>query len=330
MARPPTDWEARIGRRVTLRDLHILSAVVRWGSMAKAASHLAMSQSAVSEAIANLEDALRVRLLDRSAHGIEPTIYAKTLLKRGDAVFDELKQGIKEIEFLSDPTAGEVRVVGPDFLSAWLLPAVIERLSLRYPQIAVRVVQQNTTALDFRELRERSVDLMVTRIPKAFVEDDLDTEVLLEDRHFVVAGASSRWARSRNISFAELVKEPWVFPPIPAVIKETFEAEGLELPVERVTATSVLLRVHLIATGRFLSVLSDLVLRGVAKQLSFKVLPIELSVKPPPITVARLKNRTLSPVVQLFIEHLQEVAKEVAASATDQRGQAHVTPTRKS
>src|SRR5262245_39547737 len=106
MARTPTDWESRIGRRVTLRDLHILSVVVRSGSMAKAASYLATSQSAVADAIANLEDALHVRLLDRSPQGIEPTIYANVLLKRGHAVFDELKQGVKEIEFLSDPTAG--------------------------------------------------------------------------------------------------------------------------------------------------------------------------------------------------------------------------------
>jgi DNA-binding transcriptional LysR family regulator len=90
MARATWDWEARIGRRVRLRDLHILSAVVRWGSMAKAASHLSMSQSSVSEAIASLEDALRVQLLDRNPHGIEPTIYANALLKRGHAVFDEL------------------------------------------------------------------------------------------------------------------------------------------------------------------------------------------------------------------------------------------------
>ncbi|MFZ1088838.1 MAG: LysR family transcriptional regulator, partial [Xanthobacteraceae bacterium] len=61
-----TDWESRIRRRVTLRDLHVLSSVVRWGSMAKAASHLAMSQSAVSESIAHREDAIRVRLLDRT------------------------------------------------------------------------------------------------------------------------------------------------------------------------------------------------------------------------------------------------------------------------
>src|SRR4029434_2721807 len=99
-------------------DLHILSAVVQWGSMAKAATHLAMSQPAVSEAIASLENALRVRLLDRSSKGIEPTIYADALLKRGHVVFDELRQGIRDIEFLADPKAGEVRVGCPETLAA--------------------------------------------------------------------------------------------------------------------------------------------------------------------------------------------------------------------
>jgi hypothetical protein len=50
MARAPMEWERRIGRRLRLRDLHILSTVVQWGSMAKAAEHLAVSQPAVSDA----------------------------------------------------------------------------------------------------------------------------------------------------------------------------------------------------------------------------------------------------------------------------------------
>jgi molybdenum-dependent DNA-binding transcriptional regulator ModE len=109
------NWENRIGRRLRLRDLHILFAVVQWGSMAQAARHLAMTQPAVSESIANLEDALRVRLLDRSSRGIEPTIYAHALLKRGRVVFDELRQGIQDIEFLANPTVGEVRVACSDY-----------------------------------------------------------------------------------------------------------------------------------------------------------------------------------------------------------------------
>jgi molybdenum-dependent DNA-binding transcriptional regulator ModE len=90
------DWEARIGRRLRLRDLHVFFTVVRWGSMAKAAEQLGVSQPAISKVIGDLEHALGVRLLDRSRRGVEPTIYGNALLKRGLIAFDELKQSIKD------------------------------------------------------------------------------------------------------------------------------------------------------------------------------------------------------------------------------------------
>src|SRR6267142_1467361 len=96
------DWESRLGRRLRIRDLYILSTVVQLGSMAKAARQLAMSQPAVSEAIANLEHILRVRLLDRSPQGISPTIYTGAVLKRSATVFDELQQSVRDVEFLAD------------------------------------------------------------------------------------------------------------------------------------------------------------------------------------------------------------------------------------
>src|SRR6266550_5677979 len=93
-------WADRIGRRLKLRDLHVLSVVVQWGSMAKAARQLAGSQPVVSAAIADLEHVIGVRLLDRGRQGVEPTIYGRALLKHGAVAFDALKQGVKEIEFL--------------------------------------------------------------------------------------------------------------------------------------------------------------------------------------------------------------------------------------
>lgn len=318
MALATWDWETRIGRRVRLRDLHILSAVVRCGSMARAASHLSMSQSSVSEAIASLEDALRVQLLDRSPHGIEPTIYANALLKRGHAVFDELREGIRDIEFLSNPTGGEVRIACPELLSAGLLPATIDRLSRQHPKIVVRVAQMDTTDLEFRELKERNVDLMLVRISKTFMDNDLDIEILLHDPHFVVVGARSRWARKRKLALADLVNEPWIFPPnrmVMGLIKEAFEKNGLQLPGERVNAASILLRNQLLATGRYVTMLPESVLRYTAKQWPLKALPIDLRIKPSPIAILTLKNRTVGPVVQLFIEHLRAVAKSMPASS---------------
>ena len=284
--------------------------------MAKAATHLAMSQPAVSEVIANLEDALRVRLLDRSSRGIEPTLYAHALLKRGNVVFDELRQGIRDIEFLADPTAGEIRIASQELFAAGLLPAAIDQLSRRYPQIVVRVAQGNPAILEFQELRERKVDLVLARISGPVVADDLDIEILFDDLEVVVVGAQSRWARRRKVTLAELVNEPWVLPPnqvVHALIAEAFKAHGLEVPRERVSAGSILLRNHLLATGRFLSVLPDSVLRPNAKQWSLKALPVDLGVKPRAVAIVTLKNRTVSPVVQLFVEHLRVVAKTMFA-----------------
>ena len=311
-----TDWESRIGRRVTLRDLHVLSTVVRWGSMAKAASHLAMSQSAVSESIAHLEDAIRIRLLDRTPQGIAPTIYAETLLKRGHVIFDELQQAIKDIEFLANPTVGEVRIAIPEFLTEWLLPTAIDKLSRRYPQIVVRVFQPNTMTLEHRELQDRSVDLVVTRVPKSFASDIFDKEVLFDDPHFVVAGKGSRWAEASNIILAELENEPWTIPPSPVIdtlLQEIFETQGLKPPSKRVIAGSVVLRMHLLATGRFLSLFPTSVLRTAAQQWSIKTLPFDLRAKAQPIAILTLKNRTLSAVAQLLIEELREVAKDLTA-----------------
>lgn len=315
MARLIQNWENRIGRRLKLRDLHILSAVVQWGSMAKGAVYLGMSQPAVSEAIASLEDALRVRLLDRSPQGVEPTIYARALLKRGNVVFDELKQGIRDIEFLADPTAGEIHIGCPESLAAGFVPSVVERLTSRYPKISVHVMAAQPGEQEFRELRDRSVDLLLGRVFKPLSSDDVAADLLCQDAFFVVAGARSQWARRRKVALEELIDEPWIFFPLNSVvnsyIEEGFRANGLELPRQSVTSFSMQMRLHLLETGRFLTVLHDSVLRFNAKRWLLKALPIDLRIRPIPIAIFTLKNRTLGPVVQLFVEHAREVAKSI-------------------
>src|SRR6476620_6868492 len=112
----------RIGRRIKLQDLNILMTVVEAGSMGKAAVRLNSTQPAISRSIAELEHALGVRLLDRHRQGIEPTNYGRALLDCGVAVFDDLRQGVKNIEFLADPSTGEVRIGCTAFLAASFVP----------------------------------------------------------------------------------------------------------------------------------------------------------------------------------------------------------------
>jgi len=104
---PRIDWDRQVGRRLKLRDLHVFLAVARRGSMAKAAVELNVSQPVVSEVIAGLEHAIGVRLFERSAQGVRPTLYGDALLQGGALALDQLKQTISRIGFLADPTVGE-------------------------------------------------------------------------------------------------------------------------------------------------------------------------------------------------------------------------------
>jgi len=312
MTRKRPDWDSRIGRRLTLRDLHVLSSVARWGSMAKAAAHLSTTQSVVSDAIANLESALGVRLLDRSAKGVEPTVYAKTLLKRTDVVFDELRAGVKDIEALASSTAGEVRIACPEFLAGGLIPDAVDGFSRLYPDIVCRVTDADSTTLEFRQLQERSADLMVARVPASFSDDDLSVEILFDDPHVIVVGADSPWAGRRSVTLADLAGEPWIIPAsliVRDILAEAFEAEKLKVPDGRIVSSFVLMRNHLLATGRFLTVLPVSVLQYNAKQWGLRALPIKLGGRPRPIAIVMLKNRSVSPAVRLFVEHLRGTAK---------------------
>ena len=130
------------------------------------------------------------------------------------------------------------------------------------------------------------------------------------------SGARSPWARRRKITLAELANEPWIFASnqvIRELIAKAFKACGLELPQESVSSSSILLRNHLLATGRFLTVLPISVLRYNSKLWSLKALPVDLAVKPRSVAILTLKNRTASPVVQLFVENVRAVAKTMSA-----------------
>src|SRR5262245_54678927 len=136
--------EERVMRRLKLRELRILTVVAQTGSMGRAATQLAQSQPAVSKAIATMEYTLGVRLFDRTPHGGEPTLSGRPLLKWAGAAFDDLRQGVREIEVLSDPETGEAKIGSHEVMSAGLLPAVIDRLSRRYPRLIFTVNQAAT------------------------------------------------------------------------------------------------------------------------------------------------------------------------------------------
>jgi len=306
--------ENRISRRLRFRDLQVFFSVMQCRSMAKAANELGVTQPAVSEVVAGLEHAFGVRLFDRTPQGVEPTIYGRALLKRGLAAFDELKQGIRDIEFLADPTKGEVRIGCPDSLAGGLLAPFVETFCGRYPGIAITIEPVPWPTLELPELHARKLDVVVGRLSKPQADDpfgdDVDVEILFQDEAVVVAGAKSRWARKRKISLADMRNASWV-----GTSRETLTRTLLDRayqtanlpppPAMRVITFSVQLRAHLLAGGNFVAAMPRSMLKLNPECRGLRELPIKLPNPSFPVIIVTLKGRTITPPVGLFLDGLR-------------------------
>jgi DNA-binding transcriptional LysR family regulator len=284
--------------------------------MAKAAAELAISQPAVSRAIAEMERELGLRLLDRGRNGIEPTAYGRALIKRGVTIFDELTQGLQDLEFLADPTIGQLRIGSSESVAAGLLPTVIDRFSRQHPGIRLNVSQTVLSTTHYRELRERNIDLLLGWIPTPFAEEDLAAERILKDPGGIVVGRRSKWGRFSRLSLADLADEAWILPPpdtFPgSATAILFRESGLKMPRTPLTTLSIHLCCRLAATGRFVTLLPSSVVRFSGRDLSLKMLPIKLPPRPAvQVAIVTLKNRTLSPAAEMFIECVRDVSKSM-------------------
>jgi len=313
------DWADRIGNRIRLRDLHVLLAVAECGSMSKAATRLAISYPVVSKTISDFEHSLGVRLFDRNSRGVELTAYGRVLLNCGNVVFDEMRQGLRQLQFLTNPDSGDLRVGFPEVEIAGIIPSITERFIRKYPGVNLQVMHANTSMLQFQELRGRNVELLIGRVRTTAVEDDLALERLFDDSLVAVAGSESPWASRRKIELAELADEPWILPPYNSVpgpfIKGIFHAYGLEPPTPSISTLSNQLTTTLIATGRFLGLLNRTVVASSGAPVGLKILPVDIPPHKITVDIITIKNRTLGPLAGAFIDCAREIAKPLKEQA---------------
>jgi|SRR5690242_2434168 len=311
--------DSRLKRRLKLRELDTLIAVAESGSMAKAAKALSISQPAVSKAISDMEHALGVQLFDRVAKGVEPTAYGRAALKWAVAVFDDLRQGINEIESLADPTVGEVRIGASEPMQGGLIPTVIDRLTRKYPRVSVQVFPLSDWTLQVRELRARNIDMQVGRLMQP-AEYDLNCEILFNDRAFIVASPRHPLARRRKLELTDLADELWSLPPATTnvagqMFADAFRSKGLQIPSRCVVTPAIQIHCGLVATGRYLAIFPGSLLQFGLQHMDLKILPVRWSAKHAPVGITTLKHRKLSPTADLFIGVAREVAKDLKSAS---------------
>lgn len=311
------DTEA-ITRRLKLRELNVFLAVAKHGSMAKAAGQLAITQPVVSKSIADLEKTLGLRLFDRDTRGVELTPYGRALLERSRALFNDLRTSVTELQYLSDPTAGELRIGSSEAVAAGMLPPILTRLSRQYPRLIFDVtLGRDMTELPHHDLRQRNIDLIIGRLPPT-LPDDLEATTLHQETLLILAGSANPLTRRRKVALSELEDQLWCgasFDNFPwSLMADAFRAGGFEIPRRVIRTRSIVVRNGLLASGRFLTVLPQSVLHFAGRNLGLKRVPVDLPVAYYPAGIVTLKGRTLNPAAQVFIDCAQQIAKPFATT----------------
>ncbi len=174
--------------RLTLRQLDVMASIARTGSTTEAGRQLALSQSAVSAALAELESQLGARVFDRVGKRVVLNDCGRLLLPRALAVLDQ----VREIEHLIDDGAGALRVGASTTVGNYMIPSVLGGFQRRWPLVQVELEVGNTRDV---------VDAVASyRVDIGFIEGpchhpELEVHPWLEDELCVVAAPSHPVAR---------------------------------------------------------------------------------------------------------------------------------------
>jgi Transcriptional regulator len=284
--------------RLTLRQLDVMVAIARNGSTTEAGKQLALSQSAVSAALAELELQLGTRVFDRVGKRVVLNDCGRLLLPRALALLDQMH----EVETLFADGAAALRVSASTTIGNYLMPAVLGAYQRLWPQAQIQLEVSNTQDV-IQAVADYQVDIGF--IEGACHHDELEMHPWVSDLLVVVAAPNHSLAQTA-VTLEQLAAARWILREPGSGTRETVEA--LLLPhVQRFGST-----MHL---GN-----SEAIKHAVAEELGVSCLPlrvvqdllttgrlVRVSTKLPTLerTLYRIhpKRKVFSPPLQRFIEH---------------------------
>jgi len=300
-----------------LRDIEYFTVLAEHGHLGRAALALGISQPALSKSLRRLETALDVRLMKRTAKGVELTTEGSALQLRARELRLSLQNVAREVREVGEGRVGQLRLGVGAAISEDFLAAAFARLRKDAARTILKVVVSDNDLM-VPALRNGDLDLIVN-YNFALRGEGIDYEHLYDEDYVVCAATGHRLAGRTRVELRDLVDEQWAWaePALLSVqkLRETFRDAGLPEPRVGLECRSTVLRLRAVAKSDLLDFTSRSVIRQLATAADVRVLPVkELSWRRA-VGILRRKEPYLPPVVRRFVDILRSVAKACAASS---------------
>lgn len=293
--------KANYHNQLKLSQLRILVAVADRENFSEAALHLDMSQSAVSHAIAALEDHLGVMVVMRGRHGARLTPVGMRIVEHAREMVRRADDIVKEANLAKGLKGGLVRIAGFRSVATHILPTVITAFHHRFPGIALSLDEKDDCPDVEQALREGQADIGFTLQPMG---DDLEFWELLRDE-FVALFPPGFPAITPPLTWDTLTAQPIIMPPATTSLMQRVydhvQAQGYKLRVAYDVETDATI-VRLVAQGLGVGILPRLAAEPIPTDIQVYSLPVPLNRI---IGVAVLAEALHTPAVYAFLEVLK-------------------------
>src|SRR3954454_8665 len=301
---------------VTLRQLQAFTAVHRVRSITRAALELAITQSAASLLIQQLEGQLGVKLFDRTTRAVQPTPAAHEAFSAAERMLGDAKGLSRRMRDLAEARAGRVAFLASAGAASALMPAVLARFHAAHPDIAI-------------DMRDVAADDLVPRMIATDAEfaigsvegeiAEMKIETLIGGRLSAIGRATAEFTARRSLTWDELAYQPTIAmrreTRIRMQIDQTLGQQGKHLaPTYEVTLINTALAMT--AQGLGLAILPATMLP--ADQ--FPTLIAKPLIRPAitrPVSLLQRQGRTLSPAAQAFVATARTVLSEREPARSD-------------
>lgn len=287
--------------QMKLSQLYILVAVAEQGNFSEAALHLEMSQSAVSHAIAALEEHLGVILFLRGRHGVRLTPIGEGILEHAREIVHQANEITKVAESARGLKSGQVRIASFRSVATHILPSVIVKFHQRFPGITVNLAEYDDYPHVEAALHEGRVDVGFTFMP---TNDDLEAWEVLRDEFVALFPVTFKLADTK-LTWEELVAQPLIMPPVNDIMMRSVyqhaQAYGYKLNVVYEVETDATI-VSLVAQGLGATILPRLAAQPIPSNVQVCSLPVPLERS---IGVAVLADALHLPAVYALLDILR-------------------------
>ncbi len=285
---------------MNISHLKTLLTVAEQGSFSQAALHLGISQSAVSRAIAALEDDLGVSLMARGRFGAYLTDVGERIMPQAHRILEAYAQIEAESNREKNLYGGRVRIASFRSVATHVLPELLAQFSQRFPQVEVSLIEADPLTIE-QALRENRVDIGLMPLPRT--SDDFEAWEILQDE-FVVLLPPERQSAPALLTWNDLRRYSFIlynYAECTSAVRQHWQQAGQSLRVAfEIKEDSTI--VNMVAKGLGAAVLPKLAALPIPEGVQVRSLPIPLARR---IGAAVLTNMWHSPAVFTFLDLLR-------------------------